>query len=151
MIELVTTVPLFPWKCMVCGEKGDENTNRDFFISLGIDTEWDGRIYICNLCLDSVVEVSPNHCSRELLNEALEAQNVLVSNATAVQKKHELLKEELAKVGIDLDQLTERVIYGPDDRISDELVSVTTGIDFKPSPTESDSESGHALRKFSLG
>ena len=47
-IRIVEIPDLPPHRCMACFAG---NTNREFFVDLGFETEFDGVIYVCNICM----------------------------------------------------------------------------------------------------
>lgn len=116
MIELVKTIPLPPFACWICREKGDERTNRDYFVSTGTDTWDEGRIYICNICLRQMVDVTPDHMTKERSDELLSIQSSTVSSAVQMLNKWDEIKTVALERGVDL----EKLLDGRDVRILSE-------------------------------
>ena len=47
-VQVFKIPPLHPNMCMKC-RSGDQT--REFFVDLGFDTDYEGTVYLCNLCL----------------------------------------------------------------------------------------------------
>lgn len=60
--------PFWCFKCK-CG-----NDTRDFYIDLGIDSEYDGAIFLCNLCMQDTADQTGLFISIEKHNEAMVEQ-----------------------------------------------------------------------------
>lgn len=46
-----------PYACTKCGAHGNV---REWFVDIGAEVEWEGIVYICNMCMIDVVQVTPD-------------------------------------------------------------------------------------------
>jgi hypothetical protein len=56
-VQIMSKPPAYPHVCVVCGKQDD----RDYFVDLGFDISdlyqpvWEGCVYLCNMCMENVV------------------------------------------------------------------------------------------------
>lgn len=91
-----------PHLCMRCRVQGEI---REYFLDTGIDTEYDGRIYLCNLCLQDFAKIDPNAFTRSEVNDIVATSQEQLAHADRVAKDYKEKFDYLLTVGINLDNV----------------------------------------------
>lgn len=138
-MQLVKILILPPHTCWICGEKGDENSNRDFFIDTQKDTWDEGQVAFCSQCIIELCKLVPGVKTQEEVNEIVSVQAEAVANAHKVLGNWEVIKEACRIAGLDL----EKLIDGRD-RVPEESSDDSSGDNQEPVP-ETPTRSGLAL------
>lgn len=91
-----------------CGKKSEgEPDQRDYFVDFGIDIEWQGVMYVCNLCLISVVRMArlPDIIAMADVNNALADAQETKKVAERSIEEYQLVKNHLGNIGLNFDNL----------------------------------------------
>jgi hypothetical protein len=59
-VELTLDPPTAPHICVMCKA---HTQLREWFVDTGVETEWEGVVYICNECMIELVRVAPTFMS----------------------------------------------------------------------------------------
>lgn len=139
MIEVQSFIPygLSPVGCWCCREKGDESSNRDYFISTGKDTFDEGRVYICSSCFAEMVRLAPDAVSKAEMEAMLDSQSQFISIAKKQSEKYDILISLAKELGFDLEMFLEKT-YG---RLLNSADAVPTGIDSETATDDRTSDS----------
>jgi len=114
-------LPLFPHVCMRC--KAGPSEHRELFFDIGIDTDFDGVVYICDSCLNDICDQSQNHYfSKKAVDELLTEVSLLRAEALKTVVEHKLLIEALQELGLNTEKILEN--HGRTDSVSDGTVEL---------------------------
>lgn len=81
-------LPLMPAVCYRC-----RCYTKKHFIDTGMDTEFEGRIYICNDCMKDFVEADPDsYTTKDMAIIKAEADLVVQESSSALRKYDNLMK-----------------------------------------------------------
>jgi hypothetical protein len=75
-VQIVDKPPVHPHVCVQCGKQDD----RDYFVDLGFDISvlyqplWEGCIYLCNLCMENLVNSYQTQLTKFYGTDALQGQ-----------------------------------------------------------------------------
>lgn len=97
-----------------CGKKSEgEPDQRDYFVDFGIDIEWQGVMYVCNLCLISVVRMArlPDIIAMADVNNALADAQETKKVAERSIEEYQLVKNHLGNIGLNFDNLLAAAQY----------------------------------------
>ena len=111
MPTLMEKPALHPGVCSYC-RTGPEAGNREYFIDTGLDSEYDGVIYICSCCLESLVETTKpsNVVTYASVQRTIEDQEGTVAAATKALAAIELVKSHLHKIGLSFEDLFDAAV-----------------------------------------
>lgn len=101
----IQTIPAtLPGRCFKCLSG---HPAREYFFDTGIDTEWEGVLYICNLCMTEIIEVSPDFATKKKLDSILDTAKGIMAMANKKAEKYEKLSAMLKAMGINEERLLE--------------------------------------------
>lgn len=78
---------------------------REYFFDLGIDTDYEGVIYICNMCMEEIISISNDFATKKKLDFILEHVNKTYELAEKKEEKFNKLVQILDELGIDAERL----------------------------------------------
>jgi hypothetical protein len=88
------------FRCLVgAGEK------RDYFVDTGVSYDFEGQVYICNMCLVDFVKMMPDQVTLEQYEGAVSENEALCQELEEAR----LILDSLYKFGIDVDRILERM------------------------------------------
>lgn len=100
---LTGNLPILPAVCFRC-----RCYSKKYFLDTGMDTEFDGRIYICRDCLKDFVECAPDmHTAAELLIQRLDTAETIKEAERSIRKYNNLVSV-LKGIGLDIKAVLER-------------------------------------------
>ncbi len=122
LAQLTHNPPNHPYTCFRCLAHSEV---RDYFIDAGIDTDFDGSVYICNMCMTDLFHVTPDYFSKEEVDNIVIAQQAISTKASVIVEDYNNKLQAFKELGIDLEKLLEsakngRISKPSDDSISDE-------------------------------
>lgn len=113
-VRVLKTLDFPPFICFKCRCGND---TRDFYIDLGIDSEYDGAIFLCNLCMLDIATQTGLFITVDKHNEALVEQTYLVESYHKLLLKMEIWGNDFkALTGFNLHDyfdILEKVKNGP--------------------------------------
>lgn len=71
-VQIYTVPPLPPNMCFKC--RAGEGV-RDFFVDLGMDTDYEGAVYLCDMCMTDIGKTSDIFITVENHTKAMNLQN----------------------------------------------------------------------------
>lgn len=100
---LTGNLPILPAVCFRC-----KCYSKKYFVDTGMDTEFDGRIYLCRDCLKDFVEAAPDmHTEAEMLIQRLDAAETIKEAERSIRKYNNLVSV-LKGIGLDIKAVLER-------------------------------------------
>ena len=99
-IEVTEKALKLPGTCSKC-----LSSNRDYFVDTGMDMEFGGVLYFCNICITEIVRMIPDFMTKKDVDDIISASNDMM---TAVKKDKEVVEKiitTLKEFGIDVDKL----------------------------------------------
>jgi hypothetical protein len=92
-----------PGVCFRC-RVGSEQNKREYFVDTGISLDWEGVIYLCNMCLDDIARTTGVMYTKNDVDDLLSAQTDLVAQAQEIVEFNDGFREHLAIQGIVLNE-----------------------------------------------
>lgn len=90
-----------PFICFRC--RTDQN--REYYINTGMNTEFDGQIYLCNACMGDLVEVDKNSLLVSHFDAIMLQYQANLERATKISEDFEDKKVLLKRIGLDIEEL----------------------------------------------
>jgi hypothetical protein len=96
-------LPLLPAVCYRC-----KCYKKKYFIDTGMDTEFEGRLYICNDCMRDFVDADPkSYNSVQVAEIKAQAESIQASSEGAL-RKYEFLLNAIKRLGLDISEIVNR-------------------------------------------
>lgn len=95
---------LNPGECHRC-HCNELAEGREYFVDTGIDVEWVGVLYLCNLCLADLVRVTPDILHKSIVDAAAEAQSNFIAEAERKDRQYEEIVSALTSMGLTVEAL----------------------------------------------
>lgn len=135
----VTDHPEFsPGACFRCqaGDTRDQHGERmrEYFVDLGIQFEWEGELYLCNKCIEDILEICPDKISLREYNETI---NQLIEYKELAARV-ENVKGKLISLGFDWEVLSDGTVLADSSRTIDVSIGTATEADGASSDDESE-------------
>ena len=101
-LNIVTKPTLPPYQCMRCLAQPEI---REYFLDTGVDTEYSGRIYFCNMCMRDITNVDPESFTRTEVNGIVATTQETLAHADQLIADYKSKHDYLLTVGINLDNV----------------------------------------------
>lgn len=99
-VNVVEVPNLPPGTCVKC--LCTNTPNRDYFVDIGVDLEFGGVIYICNMCLLDIVNHTDDFFSKKQVDALVDANSAMMSDAARALDEQKEVHKALESVGIDV-------------------------------------------------
>jgi hypothetical protein len=102
-VILTGNLPILPAVCFRC-----KCYSKKYFVDTGMDTEFDGRIYLCRDCLKDFVTAAPDmHTEADMLIQQLDTADTIKEAERAIRKYNNLVSV-LKGIGLDIKAVLDR-------------------------------------------
>lgn len=81
--------PSFPYVCFKC--KTGKHA-REFFVDLGMDTDFDGTIYLCNSCMEDLGRTTEMFMTQEQFEDKIALTTIELEDLRAVKNEFDKMK-----------------------------------------------------------
>jgi hypothetical protein len=149
-VVLKGPLPILPAVCFRC-----KCYEKEYFVDTGIDTEFDGRIFLCNHCMIDFVKVMPDaYTARDVLLMEIDSDKIKEASSKALRRYDHLLKS-LKALGLDIKSLLDREEkanknertreYRKSVAVRDSVPEITDPLAARPDPEPDDSSTRDEL------
>lgn len=94
-----------PGTCLRC--LSGPSPQRTYFLDTGIDLEFGGVIFFCNLCLNDFIKNAPDMFTKEYVDKLVNDERELIESATKAIEDRRKLDKALEAIGLDAAVLLE--------------------------------------------
>lgn len=104
-VQVLDSPILHPGQCFKC--KSSSREFRRYWIDTGIDIDWEGVVYICDMCMTDIVRNSPDFYTQAEMDSVVNSNNDLLQSAKEQVEKGKNLLAALKALGFDADFVLE--------------------------------------------